>query len=93
MSYGTNVTVEKAQKLIEKKSAKVIDVRDPISFRDGTILQAVNVPLRNISSLIKWDKKTHLIIYGDEENLNAAAKYAVQMGFDNIYRIKYKEIV
>lgn len=90
MSYGTNVTVEKAQKLIDKKSAKVVDVRDPVSYRDGTILEAVNVPLRNISSLVKWDKRVPLIIYGDEENLNAAAKYAVQMGFADIYRIKYR---
>lgn len=87
MDIGTLVSIEKAKKIMEKKPTKVIDVRDPVSYRNGTVLDAVNVPLRNISSLLKFDKKTHIIIYGDKENQKAAVNYVIQLGFNNVYRL------
>lgn len=87
MEPGAFISIEKANKLVEKKQAKIIDVRDPVSFRDGTISGATNVPLRAISTLVKTDKKTPLIVFGDKETQDAALRYIFQLGFNDVYRL------
>ncbi len=93
-----NVTVKKvsgvrAKKLVEK-GAMLIDMRTPVSYRDGTLPSAVNMSLRQLSSLIREPKSKSLIFFGETENddtLQAAIKYAYQFGFTEVFSLGVKE--
>ncbi len=94
MFVGQKINGMKAKKLIEKKGGLLIDVRPPTSFRDGTLPGAINISLRQISSLLKHPKNTQLIFFADtndDEDLRAALNYAVQLGFGNIYSLGAKD--
>lgn len=83
----------KARKIIEKDNAILIDVRDPVSYRDGTLPNAINVSLRNISSLAKFPKTTKIIFFSstnEDDNLAASINYAVQLGFKSIFSLGAK---
>lgn len=83
----------KALHLLDK-GAKLFDVRDPVSFRDGTITGASNLSLRNVSTLMKLPKNTKLIFFGttdDDENLKAIINYVLQFGFTEVYSLGSKE--
>lgn len=93
MFTGQKVNAQKAKKLIEK-GALLIDVRDPVAFRDGALPNAINVSLRNVSSLFKHPKTTKFVLYGstnDDENLAAAANYLTQFGYINVYSLGAKD--
>ena len=84
---------KRAQHLVDK-GAMLIDVRDPVSFRDGSLPGAVNLSLRQLSSLVKEPKKRNLIFFGestDDETLQAAINYAYQYGFTEVFSIGTKE--
>ena len=79
----------RAQQLIAK-GAVLFDVRDPVSFRDGTLPSAVNLTLRQVATVVKYDKKTTLIFFGlsnDDPNLKAILNYVAQMGFTKLYSL------
>jgi len=80
----------KAKKVIDKGNSIIIDIRDPVSYRNGSLPNAVNLSLRKISSLIKIPKTTSLIFFGvsnEDDDLRAAVNYAEQMGFKNVYSL------
>ena len=80
---------KKTKRLIEK-GALLFDVRDPVSFRDGTLPGAINLTLRQVSTLMKHDRKVPLIFFGnnnEDVNLRSILGYASQMGFLNIYSL------
>lgn len=84
---------KKAQQLVEK-GALLVDVRDPVSFRDGSLPGAVNLSLRQLSSLIREPKTRKLIFFGEAENddtLNAAINYAYQFGFTEVFTLGSKD--
>ena len=77
-----------ARRLVEKNNALLCDARDPVSFRDGSITGAKNYPIRLVSTLARVEKKTPLIFFGktnDDTDMIMAAKYAAQMGFQDIH--------
>lgn len=79
----------KAQKLISK-GALLVDVRNPVAYRDGSIAGAINVPLRRISELQKYPKVTCVILFSDENDdgtLSSAMNYVRQFGFDRVYSL------
>ena len=84
---------KKAQQLTEK-GALLIDMRDPVSFRDGSIPGAVNLTLRRVSTLVREPKTRNLIFFGENENddtLKAAINYAYQFGFTEVFSLGCKE--
>lgn len=84
---------KRAQRLIEK-GAMLIDVRDPVSFRDGSLPGAVNLSLRQLSSLIREPKTRKLIFFGESETddtLKAAINYAYQFGFLDVFSLGTKD--
>lgn len=92
-SYATTVAGRRAQKLVEK-GAMLIDVRSPVSYRDGTIPGAVNMSLRQISLLTREPKNRSLIFFGEsdhDDTLKAAINYAFQYGFMNVYSLGSRE--
>jgi rhodanese-related sulfurtransferase len=87
------ITPQKAKKLIDK-GGLLIDVRSPVQFRDGSLPNAINVSLRNVSSLFKHPKTTNFILFGesdDDENVKAAGNYLIQFGYSNVYNLGSKD--
>jgi rhodanese-related sulfurtransferase len=90
---SVNINGRRAKSLVSK-GAILVDTRDPISFRDGTIPGALNYQLRKISELIKLPRETTLILFGegyDDENVIAGASYLTQYGFSNVYSLGSKD--
>lgn len=89
MFQGKKIDGKRAKQLVEK-GAVLIDVRSPVSFRDGTLPGAVNVSLRNVSTLRKYPDSTSFILFSDsssEDTLRAAVNYIIQMGFERVYEL------
>jgi rhodanese-related sulfurtransferase len=87
------ITKDKAKKLIDK-GAIVVDMRSPVSFRDGHIHGAVNLPLKKFANLLMAtpDKKKAIIIYGGtttDEDVTYGFKYSEQLGFTNVHVTDY----
>jgi rhodanese-related sulfurtransferase len=83
----------RAKRLVDK-GAMLIDVRDPVSYRDGSLPGAVNLSLRQLSSLIREPKTRTLIFFGEsegDETLRAAINYAYQFGFTEVLSLGTKE--
>jgi rhodanese-related sulfurtransferase len=79
----------RAEKLINK-GALLLDVRDPVKFRDGHITDAINVSVRGVSSMLKYPKTTKMIIYGmtdQDSDINTVGNYLFQLGFPDVYTI------
>jgi len=90
MFTAQRINMQKAQKLINEKSGLLVDVRDPVSFRDGTIAGAINLSLRQLSSLQRHPKTTPIVLFGKTDRdiaVDTAANYLIQFGFNNVYAI------
>ena len=86
----------RVHKLMEK-NAKLIDMRSPVLFRNGSIEGAVNLPLKNFLNMISGlNKNTKLIIFGestDDSDVQTGIRYAHQLGFSDIYVSEYKKLL
>lgn len=85
--FATQITGKKAQDLV-KKGALLIDLRDPVSFRDKSIPGAVNLSLRQVSSVQKHPKATKIVLIGDPADkgtVTSAGNYLSQYGFQHVY--------
>lgn len=86
---GQKVAGKKAKALVEQ-GALLIDVRNPVAFRDGTLPGAINMSLRQLSQLSTRPKTTPLILFGDSDDdptLTSAINYASLYGFDKVYSL------
>ena len=86
---GKPISKQRAEQLVEN-GALLIDVRDPVSFRDGTLKNAINLPLVNMSQLMTKNKSTKLIFFGkhkQDNDVRLAMSYAVQLKFEHIHYI------
>ncbi|TFG98548.1 rhodanese-like domain-containing protein [Candidatus Thorarchaeota archaeon] len=91
--FAKQIGASRAREYITK-GAMLIDVRDPVSFRDSSLPGAVNVPLRQLSSLIREPKTRKLIFFGEsdgDDTLRAAINYAYQFGFAEIFSLGAKD--
>lgn len=90
------ISKDRATKLISK-GAIVIDLRSPVSFRDGHIEGAKNQTLRQFTNQLMTisDKKTSILVYGDtfsDDDLKHALNYADQLGFSKVQVADYHTI-
>jgi 3-mercaptopyruvate sulfurtransferase SseA len=91
------ISKEKAIKLVQK-GAKLVDIRSPVSYRDGTIPGAVNLPFKNFLNRLLSVKPTEkIIIFSDrytDEDLKNILKYADELGKLNcIFVSTYKDLL
>lgn len=68
------------EKLVNEQNYSVLDVRTPVEYRDGTLMDAPNAPLRNfVTEFIKTRRGNNKIILigskDDISNLEASIKY------------------
>lgn len=90
--WGKKVKGIQAKQLVNK-GALLIDIRNPVAFRDGTITGATNIPISNISQLLSKDKTTKVIFFGENKedpNLMLMLKYAAQV-FTDVYYMDSKD--
>lgn len=81
------INITKAKKL-KSKGAILIDIRSPVDFASGTLVDAINIPLRNISKLMRVERNKPVIFFSDKndnKDLDFATNYALQMGFDTYH--------
>lgn len=72
------------QKLVNERNYALLDVRSPVLYRDGTILNAPSAPLRNFTvEFIRTRKNTNKIVLigskADTSDLEASIKYAISI--------------
>ena len=86
------ISTKRAKTLIEK-GAKLIDVRSPILFRDGTIPGAINIPTGRLHELVTFPKNVKYIFFGQsstDPDLKILLNYASQL-FVDVYYIESKD--
>lgn len=69
------------------KGAVVVDIRDPVSFRDSGISGSVNLSLRQLGRLLPHPRTTQIILVGDPEDpdaLRVAHNYVIGFGFTKV---------
>lgn len=79
-----------------KRFEVVIDMRDPVSFRDGTVDGAINLPLRNfVNNIHKFKDKKTLVIVDDINSVDTqmAQKYADQAQAFKLSMVEYGTII
>ena len=89
--YAKEIGRNRVMKLIEK-GAMLIDMRTPVEFRDGTVNGAINLPLRNmLNKIMAVPRNTTLVFFSNEgdDDLNIASKYAIELGFSDVYISNY----
>lgn len=94
MILGQLIDGKKAKKLIEK-GAVLVDVRNPVAFRDGSLPGAINLSLRQLSTLLKYPKTTTIIVFGDQNDedntLKSSITYINLYGFQNVVSLGVKD--
>lgn len=85
-----NITGKKAKKLADTKGAVIVDVRDPVAFRDGSLPNAINMSLRQLSQLQVHPKTTPIVLVGQDHTdptLKAALNYVELYGFRQVFSL------
>lgn len=91
--YGQRVNGTKAKQMVAS-GAILIDTRDAVKFRDGTIPGAINLPLRRVSEMQRHDRRVKFVVFGDgpdDDNALQTAKYLGLYGFQEVYILESKE--
>lgn len=80
----------------KKKEVFLADMRSPVSFRDGHVSGAVNLPLRNfINAIMGLKRDTVIVAYAnqlDDNDLSVGMNYAEEMGFTNLNIATFDEL-
>ena len=85
ISYKT-ITENEAMPLIENE-AIIIDVRTVDEYNNGHIVDAINIPVDNISS-ISYDKDQVIIVYCASGRRSAnAAQVLIDLGYTKVYNL------
>lgn len=67
----------------------IADMRSPEYFRNGSLPNAKNLPLKNlINELHRTNKKTNIVIVAnevDENDVRLGCNYAEQLGFNKVF--------
>jgi thiosulfate sulfurtransferase len=83
------ISIDQAVELILNNEATILDIRDPASFMQGHIENAINVSNSNVEAIIReQDKSKPLVIYCYHGNSSKnAAEYFYNMGFEQSYSV------
>lgn len=91
-----HINKERFGKLVSK-GAILVDMRNPVAFRDGHIKGAKNLTLRQFTNHLMTiqDKTSVIIIYCDEfceDDLKHALNYAEQLRFTKVLTANYYDV-
>jgi rhodanese-related sulfurtransferase len=84
--YYTVKEEEELEKLVNKHDAQLIDVREPLEYAKGHILNAINIPVRDLAKLqSKIPKDRPVILYCSVGYRTAIGITALHLlGYDNV---------
>lgn len=86
------ISCDKAVFLINKRNAKVVDIRNQREFCLGCIMNSINIPLNSIADnselLGKKCKNSPLIIIHDHRSSYFIKQYFSKFGFLEVYVLK-----
>jgi thiosulfate sulfurtransferase len=83
------ISIDQATEIIAQGEATLLDIRDPMSFSQGHIENAIHVSDNNVREIVdNADKSKPLIIYCYHGNSSKnAAEYFYNMGFADSYSV------
>jgi thiosulfate sulfurtransferase len=89
MSYRT-ISIEEARTLLAGDAITVLDIRDPVSFSDGHIENALNAEGMDVDAFIaKEDKNKPLLVYCYHGiSSQSAAAFLAEKGFTQVYSLE-----
>lgn len=85
--YYTVKEVDEIKRLVREKNAQLIDVREPLEYATGHILNAINIPLRELANKqdqIATDRP--VIVY-------CAVGYRTAMGVETLHLLGYNNVL
>lgn len=87
-----NVTVDQLTRLVNQKNAQVLDVRPKEAFAQGHIVNAINMPLEDITAgKVKLDKlkKKPVVVYCQiGKSSQTASKHLTDAGLEQVFNLK-----
>jgi thiosulfate sulfurtransferase len=89
MTYRT-ISIEEAQQLLTGDNVTVLDIRDPVSFSDGHIENALNAEAIDMDKfLAQQDKNKPLLIYCYHGiSSQSAATFLAEKGLTQVYSLE-----
>lgn len=88
---GSSVSPQLLAQLVNKQNAKVIDLRDANEFKQGHIVDAINIPFAKFaerkSELDKFKDVPIILVCKMGQSVGGAAKQLHQSGFADVYRL------
>jgi rhodanese-related sulfurtransferase len=91
MQAFANVNNAELTKLVNHKNAIVIDTRDSDSYKQGHIVNAINMPLNDMisgnSAINKFKGKTIITYCGSGMSSKSACKHLLKSGVENVFNL------
>lgn len=88
---GTMVSPQELSKLVNQNNGVVIDIRDPKDFREGRIIDSVNIPWSRfkdgLSQLESRKNDPIILVCKFGQTTGAAGKIMMAEGFTNVNRL------
>lgn len=88
---GSSVTPQVLAQMVNKQDAKVIDVREVAEYKQGHIVDALNIPYAKFAErkteLDKFKQQPIILVCKMGQSVSAAAKQLHQDGFAQVYRL------
>ncbi|MGO1296112.1 MAG: thiosulfate sulfurtransferase GlpE [Vibrio sp.] len=89
MEQFQHIDVVSAQDLIENRAAKIVDIRDPRSFKESHATSAyhlTNDTMIDFMNEVDFDEPVLVICYHGNSS-QGAAQYLINQGFDEVYSV------
>jgi len=90
MESFKELDIHQAKELIEKENPVIVDIRDPDSFNEARIKNAVSLNDSNIQEFVNTTDKTKPILCYCYHGLSSqqACGYLKDQGFETVYSVK-----
>lgn len=89
---GQGLSPAQLTQLVNRKDAAVIDVRDGAEFREGHIVDSINMPhsklAERIAELEKLRERPLIVVCKMGHHSSAVAKTLKEKGFAEVYRLQ-----
>lgn len=88
---GHPVTTQELSNLINKEDGVILDVREPSDFRTGHIVDAKNIPFRELTSKIAelndYKDQPVIVVCKIGQTASSASKQLKAAGFSKVYKL------
>lgn len=88
---GHPVTSQELSNLVNKEEGVVVDVREPSEFRTGHIVEAKNIPFRELGNkmaeLNDYKDKPVVVVCKIGQTASSASKQLKAAGFTRVYKL------